>query len=74
LSPAVLRDLVGRLKEALGSDLGAVEALLDDLARGVSGTPLQAAVAEIAGRIDRFDLDTALALLESLPIPPENPS
>jgi signal transduction histidine kinase/DNA-binding response OmpR family regulator/HPt (histidine-containing phosphotransfer) domain-containing protein len=73
-SPAVLRDLVGRLKEALGSDLGAVEALLDDLARGVSGTPLQAPVAEIAGRIDRFDLDTALALLESLPIPSENPS
>jgi len=70
-SPAALRDLVERLKMALGSDLGAVEALLDELGRGVAGTPLQPAVQEIAGRIDRFELDAALALLASLPIAPE---
>ena len=73
-SHAALRDLVERLKTALGSDLGAVEALIDELVRGVAGTPLQPAVQEIADRIDRFELDAALALLASLPIAPETAS
>ncbi|MGX5659066.1 response regulator [Castellaniella ginsengisoli] len=73
-SPAALRDLFERLKTALGSDLGAVEPLLDELVRGVAGTPLQPAVQEIADRIDRFELDAALALLASLPIAPETAS
>jgi signal transduction histidine kinase/CheY-like chemotaxis protein/HPt (histidine-containing phosphotransfer) domain-containing protein len=70
-SPAALRDLVERLKTALRSDLGAVEALLDELGRCAAGTSLQPAVQDIAGRIDRFELDAALALLAALPIEPE---
>ncbi|WP_323028596.1 response regulator [Castellaniella defragrans] len=71
-TPAALRALVEHLRRALGTDLGAVEPLLDELDRGVAGTPLQPAVREIAARIDRFELDAALALLASLPIPPED--
>jgi CheY-like chemotaxis protein len=72
LSPAALRDLVARLKQALESDLGAAEALLDELDRGVAGTPLQSRVQEIAARIDRFDLDAALRQLDALPLAPED--
>jgi CheY-like chemotaxis protein len=72
LSPQALRDLVARLKRALESDLGAAEALLDELDRGVAGTPLQPRIQEIAARIDRFDLDAALGQLVALPVAPEN--
>jgi len=72
LAPQALRDLVARLKQALESDLGAAEALLEELDRGVAGTPLQPRVQEIAARIDRFDLDAALRQLDALPIAPED--
>jgi CheY-like chemotaxis protein len=71
LSPALLRDLVTRLKQALESDLGAAEALLDQLGRAVAGTPLAPRVEAIAGRVDRFELEAALAQIETFPIPGE---
>lgn len=72
LPPAALGELVKRLKHALESDLGAVEALLDELGRAVAGTPLQPRVQEIAARIDRFEIDDALGRLGALPVPQED--
>ena len=71
LPPEALRGLAARLRRALETDLGAVEPLLAALAGAVAGTPLQAEVAHIAALIDRFDIDAALARLNTLPIPPE---
>lgn len=74
LAAAAVRELLARLRQAIESDLGAAEPLLDELRQGVAGTPLLSHVEDIAARLDRFDLDAALALMEKLPVPPESVS
>ena len=72
LSPVAARSLLARLRQAIESDLGAAEALLDELRRGVAGTPLLSRVEDIAERVDCFDLDAALALIEKILVQPED--
>jgi hypothetical protein len=72
LSPVAARSLLARLRQAIESDLGAAEALLDELRRGVAGTPLLGRVEDIAERVDCFDLDAALALIEKILVQPED--
>ncbi len=71
LSDAAVRDLLDRLRQSIESDLGAAEALLDELRQGVAGTPLLSQIEDIAEKLDRFDLDAALALIETVPLSPE---
>ncbi|MGB6006778.1 response regulator [Castellaniella sp.] len=71
LSSAAVHGLLARLRQAIESDLGAAEALLDELRQGAAGTPLLSHLEDIAERVDRFDLDAALALIEKIPVPPE---
>ncbi|CAM5782028.1 hybrid sensor histidine kinase/response regulator [Castellaniella caeni] len=66
LAPDALRDVLERLRQAVESDLGAAEAVLGELRRGVAGTPLQAGAQEIDALIDQFDLDAALARMDAL--------
>jgi CheY-like chemotaxis protein len=61
-----LRQHLEGLKQALSYDLGSAEKMLDQLQSGVSGTPLQADVAAIAGKVEVFEIDAALALLTQL--------
>ena len=74
LPPEALHGLVRQLRRALETDLGAVEPLLSALNRGVAGTPLQEEAAQISALIDRFDIDAALARLNTLPLPPPSPA
>jgi signal transduction histidine kinase/DNA-binding response OmpR family regulator len=66
LSGAALRAVLARLAQALEYDLGAAEPLLQELRAGVAGTPLEAGVADLAAKIDVFDIDAALAQLRQL--------
>jgi len=72
LPPGALHGLVQQLRRALETDLGAAEPLLQALRQGVAGTPLQQEAAQIAALVDRFDIDAALARLNTLPLPPAN--
>ena len=66
LDPNQLRERLERLGEALDYDLGNAEPLLAELRAGVCGTPLEAEIAAIAGKVDIFDIDAAQALLSTL--------
>jgi len=66
LGPDQIRERLERLKEALDYDLGSAESLLAELSAAVIGTPLEAAIADIAARVDVFDIDAAQALLSTL--------
>ncbi|MFT3812762.1 MAG: response regulator [Acidovorax sp.] len=72
LPPEALHGLVRQLRSALETDLGAAEPLLAALRQGVAGTPLQEEAAQIAALVDRFDIDAALARLNTLFLPPAN--
>jgi HPt (histidine-containing phosphotransfer) domain-containing protein len=61
-----LREHLQGLKQALRYDLGSAEKILGQLQRGVSGTPLQADIAAIAGKVDMFEVDAAQILLTQL--------
>ncbi|WPC65150.1 response regulator [Rhodoferax ferrireducens] len=61
-----LRGHLEGLKQALSYDLGSAEKILGQLFRGVSGTPLQADIAVIAGKVELFELDAAQLLLKQL--------
>lgn len=58
--------LLQQLGEALEYDLGSVESVLGELRAGVMGTHLQADLEVIAARVDVFDIDVAIALLNDL--------
>ncbi|MDD1620821.1 MAG: response regulator [Methylococcaceae bacterium] len=66
LSPEQIREKIARLSEVLENDLGAAEAILAELRGGVTGMELEAAIHEIAKKIDDFAIDEALAMLETL--------
>ncbi len=66
LAPEALHALLARLAHALAFDLGAAEALLDELRAAVTGTPLEAEVATIAALADVFDIDATQAQLKKL--------
>ncbi len=55
-----------RLAQALERDLGAAESLMTELRLGVAGEVEQAAIREIAAKLDIFELDEAEALLRAL--------
>jgi signal transduction histidine kinase/DNA-binding response OmpR family regulator/HPt (histidine-containing phosphotransfer) domain-containing protein len=61
-----LREHLEGLKQALNYDLGSAEKILGQLLGGVSGTPLQEDVADIASKVDMFEIDAAQALLTQL--------
>jgi two-component system, sensor histidine kinase and response regulator len=69
------KDLLDRLADALAYDLGAAEPLLMELRAGMTGTAFAGAVEELYDRIDVFDIDGALLLLDDLrgSAPPESP-
>jgi signal transduction histidine kinase/DNA-binding response OmpR family regulator/HPt (histidine-containing phosphotransfer) domain-containing protein len=66
LAPERLRDLLEQLVRALRYDLGAVEPLLAELRAGTVGTPLESPVAALAARVDVFDIDAAIADVDTL--------
>ncbi len=66
LEPDVLRERLLQLAHALEYDLGAAEPLLEELKVGVAGTPMEAAINNIAGLVDVFDIDAAQEQLRSL--------
>jgi two-component system, sensor histidine kinase and response regulator len=66
LAASEIRTLADRLVQALRHDLGAVEPILDELRAGVAGSELEAAVGDIAARVDVFDVDGAVEELERL--------
>ncbi|MFN3986789.1 MAG: response regulator [Rhodocyclaceae bacterium] len=66
LSDEAVRGLLARLAYALEYDLGAAEPVLAELRAGVAGTPLEAPIAAIADRVEVFDLDTALAHVNTM--------
>ena len=57
---------VGRLRGLLESDVGAAQSVLAELLAGIAGSPLEAAVREVAERVDVFEIDEALGLLQAL--------
>ncbi|MDD3610616.1 MAG: response regulator, partial [Halothiobacillaceae bacterium] len=73
LSSAQLQELRKQLMQALEYDIGAAEPLLNTLRAGVAGTALETTLAEIAQRIEVFDIDGALARLQALEASGENP-
>jgi PAS domain S-box-containing protein len=66
LEPRQVRELLGRLDQALAFDLGAAEPLLEQLTAGVVGTPLAAEIAELGARVDLFEIDAARESLAGL--------
>jgi hypothetical protein len=47
-------------------DLGAAEPVLLELRAGLAGNPLEAELTAIAGQVDVFDIDAALARVNEL--------
>ncbi len=69
LPAEALRSLLSQLENALEFDLGAVEALLAQLAAGAAARPLADEIAAIAELADRFDIDGARARLQKIEVP-----
>lgn len=61
-----LREKLQRLAHALEYDLGAAEPVLLELRAGLAGNPLEAELTAIAGQVDVFDIDAALARVNEL--------
>ncbi len=57
---------VTRLMTQLETDLGAAQATLAELRSGMSESPLETQVRDVAEKIDLFEIDEALALLNDL--------
>ncbi|MBF0271586.1 MAG: response regulator [Magnetococcales bacterium] len=66
LDPAQLAERLERLSQVLLFDLGAAEPLLAELRAGTAGTPLASTMLAIATQVDRFAIDEALVLVDSL--------
>ncbi|MFZ6735653.1 response regulator [Undibacterium sp. Ji42W] len=66
LDPKQVHVLLQQLGEALEYDLGSVEAVLSELRAGVMGTHLEVDMEAIAARVDVFDIDAAMTLLNDL--------
>ncbi len=66
LEPRQVRELLGRLDQALAFDLGAAEPLLEQMTAGVVGTPLAAEITELGARVDLFEIDAARQTLAGL--------
>ena len=64
--PETLRAQLTGLSHALEYDLGAAEPLLETLRAALTGSVLEARVAELAARVDAFDIDSAQSLLKEL--------
>ncbi|MBS1154276.1 MAG: periplasmic sensor hybrid histidine kinase [Proteobacteria bacterium] len=64
--PVLLNGQLTHLAQALAYDLGNADPLLDELRAKVTGTPLEAQIAAIAARVDVFEIDEALTLLNQL--------
>ncbi len=66
LSRSALIERLDRLEQSLNDDLGAVDAQLVELRTGSIGDACQAAIEEIAAKVDAFAIDDAVALVRAL--------
>jgi two-component system sensor histidine kinase/response regulator len=66
LSDGEIASRVSRLQALLETDLGAAQATLAELRSGVADSLLQTLIRDVAEKIDLFEIDEALALLNDL--------
>ena len=66
LSDGEIASKVSRLQALLETDLGAAQATLAELRSGVADSLLQTLIRDVAEKIDLFEIDEALALLNDL--------
>jgi CheY-like chemotaxis protein len=66
LTGTALSAMLAKLATLLESDLGAAEALLNELRLGVAGTEMEPAMIEIAAKADAFETDAARQLIDAL--------
>ncbi|WP_398310103.1 response regulator [Zoogloea sp.] len=66
LSDSEIAARVSRLQALLETDLGAAQATLAELRSGVTDSLLQTLIRDVAEKIDLFEIDEALALLNDL--------
>ncbi|MBN9696969.1 MAG: response regulator [Zoogloea sp.] len=66
LSPAEAAAQVAQLRELLETDLGAAQAVLAGLRAGTLGSEHEASIRRVAEKIDLFEIDDALTLLQEL--------